>query len=552
MEKYFYDVGFFRPDRRNLWIIIDSNKYIREIYPGTAFLERKDRMEKSIYQIICDHISDGILPADFSLPDENKDKSPIRWAPGALDGAYFYHGHLGGVDDAGTKQMARALKTAAAGSYKEAEKLFVDFTGNHSAIDAVDSMQQYILDHAKRLDAGNIFRAGLYMILHSTHIECVKIGLELLELFEITEENIREIICRLALYPEFSLYAVWNMRKWDDGNPYIFELAKKVHGWGRIHAVENLEPETEEIRHWLLTEGTINDITNDYSALTCWQKSDAEKILFGCPTEEEYKGLSLLIDGLISEGPVPGISEIENAEQVLLRFLEITPNYDLTVSEYDVILSVLYWADEDDKPVPAVAAKCKMILHSSACTAVVTESVKEGEGLRLADELDIPFHADLFNCMQRNFDRFYYHCHYLMDDPDFAGKTMDLFRERLPLAEIGGEPIKDVGYYDARDAKYDQLQAIILELIDKPLVGTVFITAGLRSPLSRNRYWALEILKSWVQEKGIPLADLSPELYAVVGDLRPKEISEECLKSIEQLLSGQIKFDEGDEEKYDG
>ena len=98
------------------------------------------------------------------------------------------------------------------------------------------------------------------------------------------------------------------------------------HGWGRIHAVEHLKPDTEEIRHWLLTEGTINSVTNSYSALTCWYKSQAESILFGQPTPEEYKGITILIEGLLNEGPVQGISALKNAEQVLQRFLEPSQN----------------------------------------------------------------------------------------------------------------------------------------------------------------------------------------------------------------------------------
>ena len=236
-------------------------------------------MEKPLYQLICENIRGGVLPDDFSLPDENESGNGIRWAPGAMDGVSLYHAYPGAPDDAGMELMARALKAAASGAYTEAERLFAEFSRDQRAVGAADSLQKYILDHENELDAGHIYRTGFYLACLSPHAECVKIGLELLELFSITEETDRNIIRRLALCDEFSLYAVWNMRHWDDGNRYIFELAKKVHGWGRIHAVEYLEPETEEIRHWLLTEGTVNDIENDYSALTCWQKSGAEQVL---------------------------------------------------------------------------------------------------------------------------------------------------------------------------------------------------------------------------------------------------------------------------------
>ena len=47
-------------------------------------------MAKSIYQLICDNIKNGVLEENFSAPDESDD-SPIKWASGAMDGVYIFH-----------------------------------------------------------------------------------------------------------------------------------------------------------------------------------------------------------------------------------------------------------------------------------------------------------------------------------------------------------------------------------------------------------------------------------------------------------------------------
>lgn len=167
------------------------------------------------------------------------------------------------------------------------------------------------------------------------------------------------------------------MQKWDGGNDEIFALAKKVHSWGRIHAVERLEPETDEIRCWLLTEGTINEVVNAYSSLTCWQKSGAEEILAGQPTREEFKAISPLIEGILDEGPVPGISELENAEAVILRFLQLSSEYTLGADEYDVILAIRHWAEDEDVNLPSVYSSCDQILHSQACTDTILAASKK-------------------------------------------------------------------------------------------------------------------------------------------------------------------------------
>ena len=48
-----------------------------------------------------------------------------------------------------------------------------------------------------------------------------------------------------------------------------------------------VEPDTEEIRRWLLLEGTENDVMAAYSALTVWEKCGAEELLKGRPAPEE-------------------------------------------------------------------------------------------------------------------------------------------------------------------------------------------------------------------------------------------------------------------------
>jgi hypothetical protein len=304
-------------------------------------------MKKSIYQTICDNITGGILDPYFSLPEENPAPSGLRLAAGAWDGMYMYHGRQVGLSAKEAKKMARALKCAGAGDYEGADALFAEWTKDNNAVRIIDELQKYVIDHARVLAPGNVFRTALSLVTRSAHVECVKIGLELLEILKSSNENVKDIIRRTGLCEEFTLFVVWNMMKWENGNEEIFRLAKKVHSWGRIHAVERLQPETEEIRRWLLMEGTVNGVMNAYSSLTCWEKSRAEAVLSGHPTGEEYKALGTLIEGLLDEGPAPGISQIGNAEEVLQRFLDISANYDRTVQNDELILSIRQWMEEN-------------------------------------------------------------------------------------------------------------------------------------------------------------------------------------------------------------
>lgn len=315
-------------------------------------------MGKSVFDIINENTTENGLDPKFVLPVEGEEDAPFSWAPGAQDGVAMYHMPYSGIADSEMGGLAEALKTAADGNYEKADALFYEWTKGTRAIHAVDDLHKYVIEHASSLDPTNILNAALTMLGGSEHVECVKIGLELLELFQIDEEEIKDYIRQIALYDEFTLFAIWNMKKWESSSEDIFKVAKKVHGWGRIHAVRALEPTTDEMKHWLLTDGTINYVEHAYSSLICWQKSDAEDVLFKHPTLEEYRGLITLIEGLLDEGPVAGFSQIENADKILLRFLEIVPDYKYTEEVAHVISSIKNWAEYDDINLPAVVSAC--------------------------------------------------------------------------------------------------------------------------------------------------------------------------------------------------
>lgn len=94
---------------------------------------------------------------------------------------------------------------------------------------------------------------------------------------------------------------------------------------------------------------------------------------------------------------------------------------------------------------------------------------------------------------------------------------------------------------------YDMLQYILQELDDKPLLGIDFMKAGLKSPVNRNRYRTLLDLEEWVENKSMPLEELSPELFELVKDLKAREINEDNLDMINALIAGETEFSDDEE-----
>ncbi|MBR3250659.1 MAG: hypothetical protein IKF80_03035 [Erysipelotrichaceae bacterium] len=486
-------------------------------------------MKQSIYLQILNNIKNGMLDGSFCIDEDQGDDQAISWAPGARDGVAIYHTVPDAMDELQKEKMIEALKSTLSSDNRKTDELFYEWTKTKRAVEVIDDLEGYVIDHEKDFDLDKLYRSAVYLIMNSRHIECVKIGLELTEIVITNNEMVKQAIRNLGLYDEFTIFAAFNMRRWKNGNEELFELARKVHGWGRIHCVELLEPDSEKIRHWLLTEGTVNDVMNAYSSLTCWNKAKAQEVLYNTPTYEEYEGLSLLIEGLVDEGPVSGMSAIDKPEEVLDRFLEISKTYDLSVKNYDVILSIRDYSEENGYQ--DAVEKCDLILHSIDCEAKIKEALKKGNALKLADVLNIPAGEDLYRCLEEDFASHYRKCLYLMNDEGYADKTIELFTNRL-LCEDGENS------FGSKDdfMRNDQLQFILQSLSSYPLKGIELIKAGLNSTNTRNRYLALSVLKAWCENRKEPLDELSGELYEIIGKMKDNESDEASIKLLAELI----------------
>lgn len=355
-------------------------------------------MEKSIYYTIRDSIKEGNLPEVFRLDDSASTasvpsavphdvaKNP-SWAPGALDRLSLILAEQNDMDASDLKELEKAIKkcTAKVGNGKAVETICA-WCRTHRVIEHISAIQGYVLEHQQELDTDRLKLRAIYLMCFSEEIECVKIGLVLIALFNGLEDKTKEIIRQLGLYDEFTPFAVLNMQNWENGNEEIFQLAKAIHGWGRVYAVTHLEPETDDIRHWLLMNGTKNMAADmeDVAALSiaCWKKSGAEELLFedAC-SPEAYQAIRSLLSALAWMDHIS--TACTDPERVLLRFLSQSQSFDLTLEDYAAICQIRDWAQSDGDDHPSVVSACEALLHSESCRNRMEEGVRSGQQLAL-------------------------------------------------------------------------------------------------------------------------------------------------------------------------
>ena len=298
---------------------------MKKFFGKKAPAEPAMAIDKSIYAQIKRAIEpDGLLSQKFHLGAEPQ-PGQICFAPGAMDGIILYHSG-GGVDAALltdlqqlTRQVTAGLDFAAAEAQLTAcferraakEKSHDKIVGSYDGmLGCIDALQEWILQNREELPPQPLFDFAVQVLRHSGSVGALKYALSVLELLAQAEGDWRGLLHTLALCDEFTLYCVFVARQWENANQEIWQMAQCARGWGRVHAVAELEPETSAIQEWLLDEGWRNGVLAAYSALQCTLKGDlAARLQRPDLTPEQLNAAAGLLAGLLDEGPFLGISD---------------------------------------------------------------------------------------------------------------------------------------------------------------------------------------------------------------------------------------------------
>jgi hypothetical protein len=240
---------------------------------------------------------DGLTPGGHVLPDEPS--GPIKWGPGTQDGLFSHHSSSR-VD---AKHLAHVQTTL--------QRFLDDDSQAAPFYTAVVS--------GRTLGLADALGEALAAQACAADREAVKLGIACLGWAGVASAH-RESLLILGRSDEFALFVAVAMDHEDD----LLELAKVVHGWGRIHVVERLaRSERPDVKGWLLREGFRNGAMYEYLAFICATAGDLAGALQAAQIDEALlAGAGDLISSLLTEcGPVEDIDEYADAVGVIERYL---------------------------------------------------------------------------------------------------------------------------------------------------------------------------------------------------------------------------------------
>ena len=327
-------------------------------------METKDL---SIFELIKTSIqTNGELPEDFKLPP--KDPNGVPWADGAMDGVYIYHTVRKEEDIEPLKSIVFQISE---GKFEEAETNLdkLDFL----MVSRRSSLLNWIVQEEEKINLNNLYEFATLQLTTSKNIELIKFCLSVLTIVNIeTDKDTIEKVKILALSDEFTLYCLDILVycldilvQLEDSNEEIFEIAKKVKGWGRIYSIEYLQATNDEIKEWILEEGCHNYVLPAYTAYTCAKKINLVEILNEDKiSNKKFNDISYLMNALLDEEAITGISNLEDRELLIERYLEKAKTLASTKEDYEVVRLIKKYVEDNEEIDKKFIKICDEILNS--------------------------------------------------------------------------------------------------------------------------------------------------------------------------------------------
>lgn len=497
-------------------------------------------MEYSIFEQIQNAVTaEGRLSEDFRLPDETSDNQ-VKFAPGAMDGIIFYHMAAQSEESEGYSLLVNAIDAAAEGRTDEAVDLVYDFASKHHVLGFIDLFQEYVQKNQDRLSVMNVIDFAIDLILEGTKVEAVKFGMALLELINLEgQEEIKDAVRLLALADEFTLYAAFLMRNWENSNKELFDILQKVEGWGRVHLVRMIEADSEEIEEWLVRNGVHNDVVPAYSGLDCYQKVHyLERIQNPALDLETYRGLADIFDAMLDEGPVSGISAFENAAEIMQAFFAAAKmRTDLEVQDYVPLIDLRdYIQTNGSESLSALKEELTLFLQSKQVTETIQYALEKGKAFETARRLGMDYQKYAYQAAVEDFVKNAWIASCLIVDDYKVQEVIDLAYKGLHVENIASGAADEIGIGEEFEA-HQALTMILQALRDKIHVGENLIRPALKSPVVSNRNMALAVLEAWMKASGKTIQEISPTLAEALEDGLQDEVRKDVRKRIEQILN---------------
>lgn len=150
---------------------------------------------------------------------------------------------------------------------------------------------------------GQLYAFGMQLATNSNVVGAVKLGMIILGYFE--NDVSTRILRTLGLHNGLTLYAIEASRNFRKRNQFTFDLVRNTTDYGKLIALQDLEPIHVDQREWVFNFGAINHVAANLSAIICLEKVDMAAYYHELQlTEESFSRLSYILAYAGEESPI--------------------------------------------------------------------------------------------------------------------------------------------------------------------------------------------------------------------------------------------------------
>ena len=447
------------------------------------------------------------------LPDEPQRKNGEFVFPSVVyDGVGTHHRPVGGDSAAELADLFLA--------HLDDPAPLLDFGSGLRAVDVADDLVREL--RWRDFSAEKLHGAARFVVEHATRREVAKLGIVVLGVCG--DDRDRELLQLIGRLDEFSLFAVVAlMNTQSDRQRAVFELARHLSGWGRIHAVERLARCVDpEIRAWLLRGGFRNGVMDEYLAhLAATTGGLYEALLQDEIDDALLDGAAGILSALASGGPAEDMRDYDDAVPAMHRFAELLESAEGTIGRLDAALVLRQFAHEkcfdwpDGEP-ERLRARYAALLDRPRWRELVENTLESEPGTGTRYLID-----NALSCASRlgmdvlpnamvhlridSLDAYRWQWAMKNAGADRIEQVVRAAGELLPLAEVtvGPSNVVGIGPEYAADAC---LECVVYGLEDHPGLGSDILRQALRGRGIRCRRSAVRVLAAWPGQTWPPSA----------------------------------------------
>ncbi len=493
-----------------------------------------------IYNKIKNYINTkGELPKDFKLEEETK-VNGIPFAPGALEGILSHHS----ANNGGKSNFPEKLKSYMSISADNAlEDFETNVAANFKTAAEGKTILKYVIEHQSDFPPNKLFPMAFYFAANGTKVETVKIGLNLMQLFDNTGnlDQVYPLLLNLGYCDEFAGYVFDNTLFWSEAKreDFIFQLAKKLKGWGKINAVEMLKAETAEIQKWILCHGCQNSIIYNYLAMTCAVKSKLyDRLLQGNLSEEEFNGATDIVAGLIEEGPCASLADMEEGFGFTIAYINEVKNHTLDIKLLDLLYGIKnFYEFRNLDNSERISAAIGDISKDLDLEQMLKDNMSENPYIciRIANATGIDLTKELYSFMEKDFNKYFFCAPYFLMKKQMVDEFFALCDERIDESNYPKGMGQELGLGKLGD-NILSLDMVVQYLDRFPMKGKKLIKICLNSPIVRWRNMAVKSLNGWKDALGKGISDIDKELYELAVEIHGKECDGKLKERLSKLI----------------